>query len=202
MFRMDKEMQELLEKEVWEALCLYKNNGYEKDPWLWDLDWTPASTRGKRRQLMLNLVSKVGREDTEFPAWLQLLVNETEDGQPYLDISTSKRFVPKVLRLTWKGYPMHFDTEHKWGYLMPCDDINDIIEKIQTGDIETDFPLAQYYESISKEKSSGYKESTNIFVDQIADFSGYKSPVSSELPDPKEGIDVGIPGEYIIKTRY
>ena len=194
---MDKEMQELLEKEVWKSLSLYKTKEYKKDPWLWDLDWTPASTRGIRRQRMLDLIAKVGREDTEFPAWLQLLVSENEDGAPYLDISTSKRFVPKVLRLTWKGYPMHFDTEHKWGFLMPCDDIEDIIEQIQTGQIQTDFPLVQYYESISREGSNGYKESTELFVDQIADFSGYKSSASSELPDPKEGIDVGIPGKCI-----
>lgn len=34
-------------------------------------------------------------------------------------ISTKMRVVPKLLRLTWLGYPLHHDEEHGWGYLVP-----------------------------------------------------------------------------------
>ncbi|XP_076308537.1 DNA polymerase gamma, catalytic subunit tam [Tachypleus tridentatus] len=34
-------------------------------------------------------------------------------------ISTQMRTVPKLMRLTWDGYPLHYDTKHGWGYLVP-----------------------------------------------------------------------------------
>lgn len=34
-------------------------------------------------------------------------------------ISTKMRVVPKLLRLTWLGYPLHHDEKHGWGYLVP-----------------------------------------------------------------------------------
>ncbi|KAK8774316.1 hypothetical protein V5799_011152 [Amblyomma americanum] len=37
---------------------------------------------------------------------------------PYL-ISTQMRSVPKLLRLKWDGYPVHYDEKHGWGYLVP-----------------------------------------------------------------------------------
>ena len=32
------------------------------------------------------------------------------------------RVVPKLLRLTWLGYPLHHDEKHGWGYLVPGDE--------------------------------------------------------------------------------
>ena len=26
---------------------------------------------------------------------------------------------PKLLRLTWEGYPLHYEIRHGWGYLVP-----------------------------------------------------------------------------------
>lgn len=37
---------------------------------------------------------------------------------PYL-ISTQMRSVPKLLRLKWDGYPVHYDEKNGWGYLVP-----------------------------------------------------------------------------------
>ena len=34
-------------------------------------------------------------------------------------ISTKMRIVPKLLRLTWLGYPLHYDEKLGWGYLVP-----------------------------------------------------------------------------------
>ena len=34
-------------------------------------------------------------------------------------ISNKMRIVPKLLRLTWLGYPLHYDDKHGWGYLVP-----------------------------------------------------------------------------------
>ena len=30
-----------------------------------------------------------------------------------------KRITPKLLHLTWDGYPLHYDVTHGWGYLVP-----------------------------------------------------------------------------------
>ncbi|CAF2224718.1 unnamed protein product [Rotaria magnacalcarata] len=50
-------------------------------------------------------------------------------------ISTKMRVVPKLLRLTWLGYPLHYDEKYGWGYLVPGLEINeeDLEEK-------SDFP--------------------------------------------------------------
>jgi DNA polymerase gamma 1 len=189
-------MQLLLEKEVWEALAQYKNEEYKKDPWLWDLDWKPGPRRGTKKPLLLDLVKKLGKEETEFPTWFHALINKDEEGQPYLDISTSKRFVPKVLRLTWKGYPIHFDKDHKWGYLVPSNDIKEIIDQINMGEIDTDFPLAEFLDSISQEKTDGFRQSTDIFVDEVVDYSGFVRKVDTDLPDPKDAKHVDIPGRW------
>lgn len=29
------------------------------------------------------------------------------------------RCVPKLMRMTWDGYPLHYDEKHGWGYLVP-----------------------------------------------------------------------------------
>lgn len=37
-------------------------------------------------------------------------------------ISTQVRATPKLLKLLWRGYPLHFDSTHKWGFLVPRSD--------------------------------------------------------------------------------
>lgn len=55
---------------------------------------------------------------------MKQLKNNVEDEElswrpgPQL-ISTKMRVVPKLLRLTWLGYPLHYDEKHGWGYLVP-----------------------------------------------------------------------------------
>lgn len=34
-------------------------------------------------------------------------------------VSSQMRCVPKLMRLTWDGYPLHYDKKHGWGYLVP-----------------------------------------------------------------------------------
>ena len=35
-------------------------------------------------------------------------------------ITTAKRVTPKLLKLTWDGYPLYYDSKHGWGYIVPC----------------------------------------------------------------------------------
>ena len=35
------------------------------------------------------------------------------------DLGLSKSVIPKLLRLSWMGYPLHRHKDEKWGYLVP-----------------------------------------------------------------------------------
>lgn len=34
-------------------------------------------------------------------------------------ISLQMRVTPKLMRLTWDGFPLHHSEKHGWGYLVP-----------------------------------------------------------------------------------
>nr|CAG4643709.1 EOG090X00SQ [Lepidurus arcticus] len=58
-----------------------------------------------------------------YPAWYRTACEKEaslEDGSFGTEkISTSMQIVPKLLRLTWDGYPLHYTRELGWGYLVP-----------------------------------------------------------------------------------
>lgn len=74
-----------------------------------------------------------------FPKWYRdiccpiskaqsLLGNREWQPGPCL-ISTQMRVTPKLMQLTWMGYPLHHTQKHGWGYLVPNDDpLADIIK--------------------------------------------------------------------------
>ncbi|XP_040198347.1 DNA polymerase subunit gamma-1 [Rana temporaria] len=56
------------------------------------------------------------------PGWYRKLCPKLEDPDwlpgPNL-ISLQMRLTPKLMRLTWDGFPLHFSEKHGWGYLVP-----------------------------------------------------------------------------------
>ena len=43
-----------------------------------------------------------------------------EDWEPGpAKISPQTRITPKLMRLIWDGFPVHYDETHGWGYLVP-----------------------------------------------------------------------------------
>lgn len=62
---------------------------YENDPWLSQLDWTPAKS-GKNK----------GK-----PAWARK------------KITTGGNAAPLIMRMTWNGQPLVFDKDRKWGWV-------------------------------------------------------------------------------------
>jgi hypothetical protein len=102
----------------------------------------------------------------------QELSDELDDGRPQLAVSTAKRVVPKVLRLTWNGYPLHHHKAEKWGYLVPTEDARAILDQVENGDIVTDFPLKEYLSFVSTGQTDGAStEYTELFIDQLPDYS-------------------------------
>ncbi|XP_064484440.1 DNA polymerase subunit gamma-1-like [Ornithodoros turicata] len=60
-----------------------------------------------------------------YPAWYREFCTkpngDAEGWEPGpSSISTQMRSVPKLLRLMWDGYPLHYNETHGWGYLVPA----------------------------------------------------------------------------------
>lgn len=56
-------------------------------------------------------------------------------------ITTQMRITPKLMQLTWDGYPLHFHQKHGWGYLVPNDDPLAELIKSQDGHPYQNFPI-------------------------------------------------------------
>ncbi|XP_062402977.1 DNA polymerase subunit gamma-1 [Sardina pilchardus] len=57
------------------------------------------------------------------PSWYRKLCvkpSESEDWSPGASlISLQMRVTPKLMGLTWDGFPLHYTEQHAWGYLVP-----------------------------------------------------------------------------------
>ncbi|OCT89734.1 DNA polymerase subunit gamma-1 isoform X1 [Xenopus laevis] len=70
----------------------------------------------------LPLLPKRNQHLPGHPGWYRKLCPKLEDPDwlpgPGL-ISLQMRLTPKLMRLTWDGYPLHYSEKHGWGYLVP-----------------------------------------------------------------------------------
>ena len=67
-----------------------------------------------------------------YPSWYNSLCNKSTENEfvgPQ-DLTAGKAIVPKLLRLTWMGYPIHRHENEKWGYLTLDDEVSDIYEEL------------------------------------------------------------------------
>ncbi|KAM7535911.1 hypothetical protein Aperf_G00000096703 [Anoplocephala perfoliata] len=121
--------------------ALHRHNGpaksYQKDPWLWDLDWSKPkkpSNKSESAQALANL-----------PKWYRELIpkpmKDNYKSGPSL-ITAQMKITPKLLRLCWKGLPLHYDQTLKWGTLIP-------------GRVPKPFGDPRYYEQNPRNGSSG-----------------------------------------------
>lgn len=56
-------------------------------------------------------------------------------------ITTQMRITPKLMQLTWDGYPLHYTQEYGWGYLVPNDDLVAQYVKLPEGHPYEKFPI-------------------------------------------------------------
>lgn len=75
-----------------------------------------------------------------YPAWYRSLCDKHQDGlDGPKEITTSNQAVPKLLKLTWDGYPLFHSRSLGWGYLVPGRPLDLCARGLyQTGDF---FPL-------------------------------------------------------------
>ena len=216
---LEKELMLEVESEAKEALKSIMNYSYKKDPWLWDLEWKLAS----KRTIKGRILAEIHKEDelgnlfsAGFPAWYQDLADTDHENQPVLNLSTSKRAVPKLLRLTWQGYPLHHHKKLKWGYLVPTKDIDNVLEQVQLGNIETEFPLQEYVEFLNKAKSITQEpEAVVATVEGVQEMELNTMDDFPEVPPPRRksagnlkkedqqaGENIGIPGVRFVKLPH
>lgn len=94
---------------------------YEKDPWLRMLDWTPVPakyTKGKmnkKTQAIIEEPRPIG-QPLLFgkPAWLKKLYDSKTST---FKVTTKTNIVPYLLRLKYKGNPVHHIQNHGWCFL-------------------------------------------------------------------------------------
>jgi len=215
--RMEADTRYELEQEARMAAFCVNDEAYKEDPWLWDFNWTRGSQKTKRARLL----QKMDSEYPEFadlfkdgyPMWYQELAEEDEHGEAFLNLSTSKRVVPKLLKLTWKGYPLHYDKVEKWGYLMPDIDQEDVEEALEQveNDPTAEFPLKEYFDIVFVKKApitEKEESETSLKIEEPHDFNSIDFEIMSILKEkagknkPKkkksanngDGLDIGIPG--------
>lgn len=85
-----------------------------------------------------------------FPKWYRDLCCPYNKSTPEKEwqpgpclITTQMRITPKLMQLTWEGYPLHFHQKHGWGYLVPNDDLIAQYVKLTEGHPYEKFPIEQ-----------------------------------------------------------
>ena len=146
-----------------EACQLLTSYGYRQDLWMWDQDWSLKTLKMKCfKGSGVKQVNPAGRTLEEkfkgvmdtakhlykvqppkpgYPVWYQALCPKPAGGfaQP-TELSASKAVVPKLLRLCWKGYPLHRHKNEKWGYLQPNQTSSSTANVLQVDDELEEIP--------------------------------------------------------------
>ena len=138
---LEAETLRILAQHAKEACQLLPAHAYTKDLWMWDQEWQTKNLKVKKSK---NAAEKKVDPDAKtledkfkgvmetkknlyklqpvlpgYPAWYVALCTKShKDGfaEP-TELSASKTIVPKLLRLCWKGSPLHRDDKEKWGYI-------------------------------------------------------------------------------------
>ena len=131
---LQQEISMLLQRLAREACELAENEGYKKDIWLWELDWTCKQhkfkpvKKTKKNSASVKESPRVLSEKQPhmpgFPKWYSELCPSPKELMAGAipgpsNITTQRRITPKLLKLTWEGCPLHFNADHGWGYLVP-----------------------------------------------------------------------------------
>ncbi|XP_073509356.1 DNA polymerase subunit gamma-1 isoform X2 [Phyllobates terribilis] len=105
------------------------------------------------------------------PGWYRKLCPKLSDPDwvpgPSL-ISLQMRLTPKLMRLTWDGFPLHFSDKHGWGYLVPGRKDNlSASQGDDDCDVNNDCPytaIENVYVEYCKNKASGISGERDLDV--------------------------------------
>nr|KAG5714277.1 hypothetical protein BaRGS_018494 [Batillaria attramentaria] len=124
-----------------------------------------SEERQERRRIIESVYATVDRLPKNptfmagYPAWYRDLCPRPKDEDWYpgpSNISTQCRVTPKLMRLTWDGFPLHFDTTYGWGYLVPTQqtqtELEKELEKQDPEETECKFPVRAFLEFMRTSK--------------------------------------------------
>nr|CAG4640618.1 EOG090X00SQ [Eulimnadia texana] len=153
----ENEVSHVLRREAEFACRLLVDEQFKKDPWLWDLDWStqeikfkkPKTSKAKRTSVVTPADESVSPEELElrekFRSLLETQQNLYKRSETLsLNLSTSIRVVPKILKLTWSNYPLQYHKDLGWGYLVPGRPLDKC--RVVEGSVESTFPLQRALE--------------------------------------------------------
>ncbi|KAK4324507.1 hypothetical protein Pmani_004853 [Petrolisthes manimaculis] len=208
--KVEKSLNIELVKQAQAALGLMQDKLYEEDPWLWSLDW--ALPKSKVKIL------------PGYPNWYRKLCARTgeREGTPEPDnMSTSLQVVPKLLKLTWDGFPLHYEREHGWGYLKPLyQRVSDIPEYEMSEYVPSEsgmpvFPVKALYEMVyGKSAAKEEKVLSEEIGDQFIGEEEWEEYLSQETikmsknkrarkKEPKQNyVNIGIPGVVLVPLPH
>ena len=134
-----KDLSRSWKTEVNSVCHLLDDASYRKDPWLWDLDWSVSNLKVKKSSKVASKSHQNNEADEDqfqslmeskdqlykispllpgYPNWYRSLYTKDKATGSFL-FSSSLRIVPKLLKMTWDGYPLYHNQQFGWGYLVP-----------------------------------------------------------------------------------
>lgn len=142
-------------------------------------------------------------------------------------ITTQMRITPKLMHLTWGGYPLHHHPKHGWGYLVPNGDLAALYTELPEGhpyekfplkhliEICRDLPRSHIFEEGEESNQSLRDDLVQAKIEQLRDNTQQGSPNITRLLkklSKKKRIsprlksewceDVEIPGAYFIRLPH
>uniref|UniRef100_A0A8C5RQE8 DNA polymerase subunit gamma-1 n=1 Tax=Laticauda laticaudata TaxID=8630 RepID=A0A8C5RQE8_LATLA len=141
---LQKEMKKSLMNLADDACQLLHKERYKDDPWMWDLKWdlqkfkqkkTKPTRKKKEGTNEENAGKQLCKQSSPSTCWSSVKIVCFFLGRWYRNlcprlndpnwapgpslISLQMRVTPKLMRLTWDGFPLHYSEKHGWGYLVP-----------------------------------------------------------------------------------
>ncbi|KAK3096547.1 hypothetical protein FSP39_001169 [Pinctada imbricata] len=175
-------------------------------------------------------IFKVKTHKAGYPKWYADLCPKlrAEDWNPGPSlISTLMRVTPKLMRVTYNGYPLHYDEKHAWGYLVP-DKVKAAQdrEKMMEDDDDEDekhvlsFPIKALFEfcgdkvdeellrPMTDEEFENMMNNSSSMVEESMEWEEKQRHLeaaavqSKARKDQEIRFDVGIPGAWFYKIPH
>ena len=129
-----------------------------------------------------------------YPNWYASLCNKTQ-GNEFVEphgLTAGKSIVPKLLRLTWMGYPLHRHETEKWGYLKLNEQVGEVDEQFNQGETEiVNFSCSSLRNFLDESKIIDNSSKTRDELDiKYTSPTGYppEGKRKKKLEDPPEGM--------------
>jgi len=210
------ELKKSLIEAAEDTLKLLVHQRYKDDPWLWSLDWSLHKTVSKginqeelshvedfkqyvheitkhlsdKRRLQLHLPG--------YPKWYRDLCKRESDidyKPGPCGISSQTKVTPSLLRMTWDGYPLHYQRKYGWGYLKATQQESKLRPDSEEEE-DISFPLQNYLNAIKSSESSETQHEVANPMNKAMD------QMYSSSNGNNGGVDIGIDGVRFFKIPH